>query len=430
MGRKPFIGLMGASLATGNRGVSALGASLVKLSYDAYPEADAVMLISNRDSKPFKVIVEDQPRIVQVANFRVSPTAEPRKNLFFILLMALLYRVLRFRWSRRSICRCCPWIEVVEQAELVGDIRGGDSFSDIYGLYNFVIASLPVIAVILIRGTIVLFPQTYGPFKHRHARIIARYILRRADNIFSRDEDSLETVRKLIGSTTNARFCPDVAFVLDPVQPATREIEPPIPAERTLVIGLNINGLMYNGGYTQRNMFGLKLDYRAFLTAIIGVFLEMDGVHLLLVPHTFTPPGDVESDPHACRLVKEAISETNQSRVHLITREYDQHEIKGIIGGCDFFIGSRLHSCIAALSQGIPTVGVAYSKKFEGVFGSVGMADWIVDGRTTSSPDAVREVHDHFTHRSEIRTPLAIKVARAKSALNESFASLFERANS
>ena len=46
---------------------------------------------------------------------------------------------------------------------------------------------------------------------------------------------------------------------------------------------------------------------------------------------------------------------------------------KAVIGQCDFFIGSRMHACIAALSQGVPCVGVAYSMKFAGVFDTVGM---------------------------------------------------------
>ena len=65
----------------------------------------------------------------------------------------------------------------------------------------------------------------------------------------------------------------------------------------------------------------------------------------------------------------------------IVDREYDQHEIKGVIGMCDFFVGSRMHACIGALSQGIPCVGVAYSMKFRGVFESVGVADWVVDSR-------------------------------------------------
>ena len=72
-------------------------------------------------------------------------------------------------------------------------------------------------------------------------------------------------------------------------------------------------------------------------------------------------------------------------RIHMLHGEHDQHAVKGIIGLCSFFIGSRMHACIAALSQGIPTVAVAYSKKFMGVFESAGMGHMVVDARDTST---------------------------------------------
>ena len=37
-----------------------------------------------------------------------------------------------------------------------------------------------------------------------------------------------------------------------------------------------------------------------------------------------------------------------------------------------------MHACIAALSHGIPTTAVAYSKKFIGFFDSVGLGDYVM----------------------------------------------------
>ena len=35
-------------------------------------------------------------------------------------------------------------------------------------------------------------------------------------------------------------------------------------------------------------------------------------------------------------------------------------------------MGARMHACIAAFSSGVPVVPMAYSRKFEGLFGSLG----------------------------------------------------------
>ena len=47
-------------------------------------------------------------------------------------------------------------------------------------------------------------------------------------------------------------------------------------------------------------------------------------------------------------------------------------EAKTYIAGMDFFMGARMHACIAAFSAGVPVIPMAYSRKFAGLFGSIG----------------------------------------------------------
>ena len=46
----------------------------------------------------------------------------------------------------------------------------------------------------------------------------------------------------------------------------------------------------------------------------------------------------------------------------------DPIQAKSFISGLDFFIGSRMHACIAAFSSGVPVIPLAYSRKFCGLF--------------------------------------------------------------
>ncbi|MBL9126976.1 MAG: polysaccharide pyruvyl transferase family protein [Verrucomicrobiales bacterium] len=308
------------------------------------------------------------------------------------------------------------------EADVVADIRGGDSFSDIYGVKRFVMGSLPTLSVILLRGSVDFLPQTYGPFAHRSSRMLARYMLRRTRRVVARDSEGPSAVRELVGDRPAVVVSPDVAFCLEPLPPQRPEIEPPLPASPpALLVGINVNGLMFNGGYTRSNMFGLKLDYPDFLHRLATRLLENPSIHLLFVPHTFAPPHSVESDPEASRIVVKGLPEAVRSRVHLVTKDYDQHEIKGVIGRCDFFVGSRMHACIAALSQGIPCVGVAYSKKFKGVFESVGMRDWILDGRDVDSGAAVEGVLEKLAIRTSACDVLRSRVRDAQQELRTLF---------
>ena len=414
--------IMGTPVGSGNRGVEALGASIVDLCSGPAAFADVGYLQVHKPCGDVQLRTRQGMRMVPVTTCRMSCRAARRDHLLWILIMAFIYRLVPSAKLRGAIRKTTPWIETIASADLVGDVRGGDSFSDIYGLKRFCLAFLPVLSVILVKGSIVHLPQTYGPFRTRTARCLARFLLRRSSVVIARDQESQRIAQALVGSSREVLLSPDVAFSLHSEVPAELLTEPPLggtlPAR---TIGLNVNGLMFNGGYTGGNMFGLKLDYRAFLPKLISSLLTDSEVEIMLVPHTIAEAGEPESDNEACRQVRELLPAALKSRVRIVVGDYDAHQLKGVIRQCDFFIGSRMHSCIAALSQGVPCVGVAYSMKFAGVFESVGMKDWVLDGRTLDCDEAVSSILERYQSRNLVRNGLAERSEQARQRLDEVF---------
>jgi hypothetical protein len=223
-------------------------------------------------------------------------------------------------------------------ADFIGDINGGDSFSDLYGLRRFLIGVIPSFTVLLLQKKLVMLPQTYGPYHSWLARFIARFIMSRASRLFSRDLAGKNTVNEILARSTDERiveFCPDVAFTLPKTMPPALGFAPLFTKlPNANVVGLNINGLIYNGGYTRRNMFGLACDYKSFVLQLIRRFLQEANIHIILVPHTFAPPDDVNSDNHACMQVMGRIPKIFHQRLHLVTGRHDQSELKGIMNHC------------------------------------------------------------------------------------------------
>ena len=83
-----------------------------------------------------------------------------------------------------------------------------------------------------------------------------------------------------------------------------------------------------------------------------------------------------------------------------------------------------MHACIAALSQGIPAVGIAYSKKFHGVFESVGIQNMVVDARSLSTKELIEQCIDHYKSREESKNILKEKLPGAKHLLKETINSI------
>jgi len=308
--------------------------------------------------------------------------------------------------------------------DFFGDIRGGDSFSDIYGVKRILIGSIPMVVMTLLKKGTILLPQTYGPYKSLLSRKIASITLKKSKKVLCRDLQSIDVVKNLVKAQHHGKihFCPDVAFTMRSVVPAEISLQPgKKDGGKGLLVGVNVSGLLYSGGYTRDNMFGLKFDYPAFVDRLVEGFLLDPGIRVLLVPHTFGGEGEVMDDYRASRLVYEKFIGEFPGKMYLFNERYDQYELKGIIGLCDFFIGSRMHACIAALSQGIPAVGVAYSQKFLGVFTSVGMDSFVVDARTVGNGEAIEGIRTKVSNLMDVDDREKVDCSEARSSVRKIF---------
>jgi len=396
--------LLGASFDTGNLGVSALAESSIKLIRRRWPNARIILWGEGYHPARHTLPDTDKEIIVDVIPIRFSrniflPYHFLRFAFYSLLAQAALaLRLKNFPYRNNS------YFGQVYDAKIALDITGGDSFSDIYGFRRFFLGFLRKWLVIVQGKKFIMLPQTYGPFKRRITRSLARYILRRCDAIYCRDLSGIKSVNEIVANPDRqdkVKHCPDLAFVLDARPPQHIDLTRLVEQRRknTTLIGLNISGLLYNGGYTQDNMFHLRCDYRRLICRLIETLLAKENVAVLLVPHVFPPPElMVESDPAAARLIYDQYQDKFQERIFAIDQPCDQAEIKYIIGLCDFFIGSRMHACIAALSQNIPTVGLAYSEKFQGVFTTADMQDYVIDMRLTSQEDIITRIMDAFAN--------------------------------
>ena len=168
-------------------------------------------------------------------------------------------------------------------------------------------------------------------------------------------------------------------------------------------------------------MFGLRLDYQKAVGDIIDFFMQQDNTVLLLVPHVFGDRSHMESDITACLEVYEKMEEKYGDRLFMARGCYNHKEIKWVIGQSDFLLGSRMHACIAALSQYIPAVGIAYSRKFKGVFESIGVGDIVADPRELELDEMLETLQRAYKQRHETTEHLKRKIPEVKKRLNSLF---------
>lgn len=417
--RRLTVGLLGASFETKNLGVAALACGTAASIFHSYPDARLFLIDYALEPATYKVKHPGGIATVELVNIRFSKRFYLRNNIAYLLFLAICLRLLPSRKWRTHIQRHNHVLTAIQDADIIASIAGGDSFSDIYGIRRLIYVALPQVLVMILGKPLALLPQTVGPFQGAFARAVARSIIKRSRMVYTRDPEGVESIRRITGrDSERLAFSYDMGFALEPHIKSER-----IPGwiagydQNIPLVGLNVSGLLYIGGYTRCNMFGIRSDYSRLIYDLIELLVRKHGVHVMLVPHVFGTGEDSESDVIACRKVYNDVGDRMRDALHLVEEEYDQHEIKALIGCCDFFMGSRMHACIAAISQCVPAVGLAYSSKFHGVFKSVGMEEMVIDIRGCEGNAVVTAVDRAYQRRSELRAKLEANIPNVRASV-------------
>lgn len=287
----------------------------------------------------------------------------------------------------------------INSCDLILDIGSGDSFSDIYGLKRF---AKILVSKLLVRKSarkLILSPQTIGPFKNPIYKKLASFVMTNAAQVYARDEISYLYAKEISGKKINLKLATDVAMLLPVRQGVHNELDK--TDNNIKNVGINVSGLLYSGGYTGHNQFGLVSNYADMILEMTHAFSNLPGVQVWLVPHVLATDGmKSEDDYAACHSVSEKVN-----GVKLAPRFEDPIEAKSFIAELDFFVGARMHATIAAFSTGVPVIPLAYSRKFSGLFGSLNY-NRVVD-LTKCNEETVIEItlkafHERETLRNEL----------------------------
>jgi polysaccharide pyruvyl transferase WcaK-like protein len=263
-----------------------------------------------------------------------------------------------FNITGKSMVSPSGYMSLLGRLDCILDIGAGDSFADIYGGKRFTYIYGTKLLANMRRVPVVLSPQTIGPFTRQPYRALARQAMEAADCVVARDPQSLRAIKD-IAPSARAIQSVDVAFRLPFTRP---QRAPGGPVE----VGVNVSGLLFNGGYTSRNEFGLEVDYAELMRRFIGELVSRPGVRVHLISHVTSTRMPHDDDGRvADRLIEEFPAAI---RAPDFT---GPSEAKSYIAGLDFLVAGRMHACIAAYSAGVPVVPIAYSRKFSGLFGDV-----------------------------------------------------------
>jgi colanic acid/amylovoran biosynthesis protein len=336
-------------------------------------------------------------------------------RLTFSLSLAILARIMTkvnvradFAWRER-------FCGEILASDVVIDLSG-DSMSD-RGSHS-VVNLLAILMAIVLGRPVVSYSQSIGPFS-RLMIPFSRFVLNRVSRISVREDFSRHYLSSIDIRKDKVVVHGDCAFNLRPApSERVREIlrAARIPEDGSTLIGVSISSFMIDFYSCDQSKTDMRNRYVECVTSIVKMLAEIEGTRIVLVPHVVSPKYWSRDDRWACDLVSRLVS--NPGKVHTLTDDYSASELKAVIGECKFFVGSRMHACIAALSQSIPTVALGWSHKYWGIMKRLGQNELVVEFSDHSRETVLSIIHEAFQRRVLVAEGLYIKVeAEKKSAL-------------
>ncbi len=274
----------------------------------------------------------------------------------------------------------------VKKCDVVFDFTAGDSFTDIYGRRRFFVRTALKQKIIDMGIPLVLGSQTIGPFQDKDVRDMAVKVISGCKEVYARDQLSADYTLKISGR--KPVLTTDVAFAL----PYTKSEH-----ENNIVsIGFNPSGLLWNGGYTGDNQFGLTVDYQKYCREVIRSLLKKYKV--FLIPHVLSyQTGNVDNDLIAVNALKKEFPS-----LVVIDGFTTPMEVKSHIARMDGFIAARMHAAIGAFSANVACVPFSYSRKFEGLFDSLGYGR-VIHGCSDTTESAVEKTLNWIEKHGELK---------------------------
>lgn len=374
MSRIIRIGVAGVDPLNGNRGVGALAISTFYLLNKIAKENDCIFEIVS--------INPNQGKHKHNLNNKILHT----KSILPVSLFSLkdIIKLITNPHQLRSFKEYLKF-------DFLLSMGAGDSFSDIYGKVRFNSINAQHRMARLLGKKYLLLPQTVGPFNDSIIKKAASKSIDRASCVFARDTQSFNYVTKYT-KQENVFEAIDVAFFM------------PFSKQEFIAdyihVGLNISALLWQGGYTGDNQFGLKVNYQNLIHEIIKMFLKQPKVQLHIVPHVVHDRSHIEND---YEISYNIVQQYNNENIVLSPFFLNPITAKNYIAGLDFFIGARMHATIASFSSGVPVYPLAYSRKFNGLFRDTLDYKYMGDMVNESNEVIIKGINQAFEYREELK---------------------------
>jgi colanic acid/amylovoran biosynthesis protein len=306
-------------------------------------------------------------------------------------------------------------VRLYRDADLLIDVGGGSFFSsNKYFFYlGFYQHLLNLLAGRWVGASVVIAPQSMGPFNKKHDVRAFRYVLGKLNTVMVRESISTDLMK---GLNTACVQVPDCAFLANFVG------KPSVVAERSLkLIDLertNIGMTVLDWSWAIANRS--ETTCSEYLVKIADALASLNEPRL--TAHLFSQT-DVATERSDYAVSGELATLLEQRGIQSVVHnpENTASDLCYLYRKMDIFLGSRMHSCIFAVTQAVPVVALAYQPK------TLGVLNWVSDLLKTLPIDTfeteqlVFALRDTLENKDQISAKLQVRAMEFKKEVEGQF---------
>jgi polysaccharide pyruvyl transferase WcaK-like protein len=223
---------------------------------------------------------------------------------------------------------------------------------------------------------LVLWSQSIGPFEFHDPRDLelAKAILTRSAMIFTRDEQSLELMRRHDISQANVRETFDSVVGLNDAMG-----DYVVPSARENIVGAAIYSAQQRSPGHHRNYVEsmVSLVSQANVTGAVVRFFPME------------LKGSISDDRP---LIREIVSRCAQAGGRCVVEDRDLDCLTHLkeVAKCRLFVGHKTHSVVFGLTVGTPMLAIAYHRKTRDFMDRYGLSENCIDDNDLTTESLLR----------------------------------------
>lgn len=222
---------------------------------------------------------------------------------------------------------------------------------------------------------IVFMPQLWGSFEMPKSKKKISELLNNSKTFYySRDKTSCRHLEKALGKQkATIALYPDIVFCFEGEDLGTgRHILKEMGCSlKRPIVGVSPNMRVFERMAGK----GLENEYLKIMVKIINDCIENYDIDIVLQANEIYEFGTRKDDRYLCNLIAKSVNKAD--RCFMTMENLTAESTKAIIGNFDFLIGSRFHSLVFALSQGVPAMSISWSHKYHGLFSVFGMENYV-----------------------------------------------------